>query len=85
MTISLSYFNSHVGFLGRQELNTRGRKMLEFIEKWNLVLLNGDQDCDGEITRIRGEQKSTIDFMMVSQTTYQTFNSMNIDEKKGNL
>ena len=36
-------FNGHVGFLGNQELNYNGTKMLEFMEKWNLIFMNCDK------------------------------------------
>ena len=52
------------------------------MEKWNLILLNGDERCTGEFTRIEGKQKSAIDFILVNQAIYGSFKNMHIDEEK---
>ena len=80
--IVLGDFNGHLGFIGMQEQNWKGRMLLDFIERWNLVLLNGDEACTGEITRIQGDQRSAIDFKIVNQALYKFFQSMSIDENK---
>ena len=45
----LGDFNGHLGFIGEQELNENGRYVLEIMEGYNLVLLNGDLNCDGRM------------------------------------
>ena len=80
--IILGDFNSHVGFLGPQKLEEKGRLLLNLIEKWNLIMLNGDQRCLGEITRVQGRQRSAIDYILVNQNLYNKFVDMEIDEDK---
>ena len=52
------------------------------MDKYNLILLNGDQKCEGEITRKQGEQKSAIDFVLVNQAGYKYFRKMEIEENR---
>ena len=35
--IVMGDFNGHVGFLGSQDKNHNGVKLLEFVERWNLI------------------------------------------------
>ena len=79
--IILGDFNGHVGFLGPQRLDEKGHSLLNLVEKWNLVMLNGDQRCLGEITRVQGKQRSTID-VLVNQCAYNIFTKMEVDEDK---
>ena len=80
--ILLGDFNGHVGFLGPQEVNMNGEKVLHWITDKNLILLNGDPRCSGEITWENRGFKSSIDFILVNQTMYSKFNHMKIDEEK---
>ena len=80
--ILLGDFNGHIGFLGPQTLNHNGEKLLNLAEKWNLIILNGDSNCKGEITRRQGEIESTIDFILVNQAMYMFFETMTVDESK---
>ncbi|MEM8895449.1 MAG: hypothetical protein AAGC88_12780, partial [Bacteroidota bacterium] len=48
----------------------------------NLVLLNGDDMCDGMITRDEKNEKSAIDFILVNRLFYEKFKRMMIDEQK---
>ena len=74
-------FNAHVGFLGRQELDSKGRRFLEFVEKNDLSILNCDGRCEGEYTRIQGENKSLINFMLVNEEMSRKMESMIVDEE----
>ena len=78
----LGDFNGHIGFIGPQNLNYNGNNVLNLIEKWNLILLNGDEKCEGVITRRQRIIGSAIDFILVNQEMYNFFESMNIDEDK---
>lgn len=73
-------FNGHVGFKGGQKLNDNGRIILEWMEKFKLTMLNDDMKCEGEITWSRNEQKSVIDFALVTDKLYDKFRKMRIDE-----
>ena len=39
--------NGHVGFLGTKAINENGKMVIDWIEKENLILLNGDMNCEG--------------------------------------
>ncbi|KAK3889166.1 hypothetical protein Pcinc_006740 [Petrolisthes cinctipes] len=79
--VLLGNFNGHFGFIGRQEVNQNGNRVLSWAEKYYLTILNGDLRCKGETTWSRGEQSSAIDFILVNQTVYEKFCGMEIDEE----
>ncbi|KAK7065886.1 hypothetical protein SK128_009160 [Halocaridina rubra] len=80
--ILLGDFNGHLGYLGPQKINKNGRNVIHFIEKWNMSLLNGDLNCEGEITRRQENTESTINFVLVNQVLHKSFEYMSIDENK---
>ena len=47
--IEMGDFNGHVRFLGNQDKNHNGVKLLEFVERWNLIIMNCDAKCRGTI------------------------------------
>ena len=78
----LGNFNAHLGFLGPQKLNREGKLVLSMILKLNLVILNCDLLCKGEITWSSRGQKSSIDFILASTNMQQKLTCMKIDESK---
>lgn len=48
-------FNGRVGFKGEQRVNKNGEMILEWMEKYRLIMLNEDEKCIGEITWSRNE------------------------------
>ena len=78
----LGDFNGHLGFLGPQQCDENGKMVLSWTDEWNFVLLNADPNCFGETTWSRGQQISTIDFMLVNQKLNERFLLMIIDEDK---
>lgn len=81
-TILLGDFNGHLGFIGEQRLDRTGKLVLDIMENHNLILLNGDDKCEGQTTWSRNHQKSAIDFAFVNQQLYMTYKQMTIDENK---
>ena len=82
--ILLGDFNGRLGFLVPQSSDYNGNNVLNIIEKWNMILLNGNSKCEGEITRRQANVESTIDFVPVNQAMYKFFfEKMYIDEGKG--
>ena len=75
-------FNGHVGFLGEQERNRNGEMMLRFMEKWNLIMLNVDEKCEGVYTRVQGNERSVIDYFLASEGMSSLLDNMKIDEEK---
>ena len=52
------------------------------MEASNLILLNGDDRCEGQITRSIREERSSIDFVLVNRSGYNKFRKMEVDEEK---
>ena len=80
--VLLGDFNAHLGFLGQQHINWNGKMVLDIMEKGNLVLLNGVEECSGEITRSQRGEESAIDFVLFNQNMFQKFCAIEIDEGK---
>ena len=80
--IVLGDFNGHIGYIGKQKKDINGKYVDSLVENFNLVLLNGDDRCKGEVTREENGIQSTIDFMLTDKRLYKDFVSLEIDEKK---
>ena len=52
--IILGDFNAHLERLDGRKTDENGRMVLEWIDSWDLILLNGDEKCKGTYTWIRG-------------------------------
>ena len=63
-----------------------GELLLGVIKRNNLIVCNGTELCNGLLTRTRatvnGEEKSVIDFMIVSEELFAYMIEMKIDEEK---
>ena len=82
--IVLGDMNAHVGFLGPQPINKEGERFIEFLSNNNLILLNQDENCNGEITYHNEalNHKSVVDFIAVNANLYKEFREMEIDEQR---
>ena len=80
--IIMGDFNGHTGFLGPHTINKNGEAMLDFIDKNNLILLNGHAECLGEITWQQNEKISTIDYIITNKDMHRRFVAMHIDEDR---
>ena len=69
-----------MGFLGNQDKNHNVVKLLEFVERWNLIIMNCDAKCRGTYLRIERDNKSVIDYILVNEAMYKHYDSMEIDE-----
>ena len=56
--------------------------ILEWLEKYKFTLLNDDAKCEGEITWARDNQKSIIDYALVTDKFYDKYSKMKIDEEQ---
>ena len=77
-------FNAHLGYIGNQPLNRNERNVLKLINKYDLILLNDDPICIGEVTREQGNNKSVIDFILVNSLLYNKVINMKIDDDNSN-
>ena len=80
--IIMGDFNGHVGFIGHQKADAEGEMVLRWVNDYGLILLNGDERCNGTYTWEARGQKSAIDFIIVNRAMYRYFSSMNIDENR---
>ena len=80
--ILLGDFNGHLGYIGYQIENRTGKIINKLIENNDLILLNIDPKCDGKYTWQRNNEKSVIDLILVNRKMYNSFQTMEIDEKK---
>ena len=80
--IVLGDFNGHVGFLGQQKVDRNGEMIIDWMNDFNLILLNGDDRCIGLYTWNRQNLKSAIDFVLMNENAYKSFKKMKIDEEK---
>ena len=82
LVIVMGDFNAHVGFLGRQDINQNGRMMLDFMDRWNFIMLNADDRCEGVVTRKQRGEESVLDYILISRMVYARFRCMVVDENK---
>ena len=54
--------------------------LLEFAERWGLLILNCDSRCRGVYTKSVRNERSVINYIMVNECTYRYFRLMEIDE-----
>ena len=62
--------------------NCNGKRLLTFRDDSNLNILNCSELCSGKITWCRGDQKSTIDYMMCSNNLMNRVNEIIVDEER---
>lgn len=63
-------------FKGTQELDDNVKIILEWMEVYNLIMLNNDFECSGEVMWRRNNQESTVDYMLITQQLYKEYESM---------
>ena len=80
--IILGDFNAHLERLDGRKTDENGRMVLEWIDSWDLILLNGDEKCKGTYTWIRGNSKTAIDMVMVSKRMFEVCQEIIIDDDK---
>ena len=78
-------FNCKVGkaITGNTDEITKGGKLLiELVKNQNLKLLNASKKCRGLWTRVEGEKKSVLDYMIVDAENEELVKEMWVDEEK---
>lgn len=61
-----------------------GSMVLDMCEEQQLVIVNREHKCDGQITWQSGNRQSCIDYGLVSEHTYERLNQMMRDEEGEN-
>ena len=78
-------FNAKVGKIianNRDDETKSGKMLKEFIEKHELKIMNASSLCEGIWTRVVGENKSVIDYVIVAQEEEKLVKAMCIDEER---
>ena len=52
----------------------------EWINEYDLMLMNGDEKCEGTFTREQGDNRTAIDMVMMNRALYDKCKGMKIDE-----
>ena len=59
-----------------------GKKLLNMVEKDDLVILNGSDKCEGLWTRDENGKKSILDYMIIEKDDEEFCRSLHVDESK---
>ena len=59
-----------------------GKLLSDILERHNLSVVNGTDKCNGLITRQRKDEKSVIDFVIVSKDIFDNIDRLLIDEER---
>lgn len=71
--------NAHIEDLdGYTDRN--GKLVLDMCEDHNLIVVNRETKCEGQITWERGDKQSSIDYSLLSEGVYERLTVMEIDE-----
>ena len=71
-------FNCKIG----KQVTKSGKVLNETVKVSEMKILNKNEKCKGKWTRIQGEQKSTLDYVMVDKKDEKHLKKMIIDEEK---
>ena len=85
IVVLMGDFNCKVGktIPSNTDKVTKGGKILKkMLEKYNLCLVNSESICKGTWTRIEGEEKSILDYVITRKEDCGLFHDMLIDEEK---
>ena len=67
----------------KETVSKRGTQLKRIIEKYNLNIINANENkCKEKWTREQEEKESVIDYVITSRAYMETIKSMEIDEQK---
>ena len=75
-------FNGHLEDLDGRKDDKNGKMVKEWINEYDLMLMNGDEKCEGTFTREQGDNRTAIDMVMMNRALYDKCKGMKIDEEK---
>ena len=81
--ILMGDFNCKIG-RGKKdgEISKGGKILLNMTKKYGLHVVNTNEKCEGKWTRIEGDQKSTLDYIIIREEDKNYVKKMIIDEEK---
>ena len=83
--VMMGDFNCKIGEIipgNTSEVTKGGRILLKMINKYNLCVLNGEKICSGKWSRIEGQERSILDYVITKNEDKDIFTNMQIDEEK---
>ena len=78
-------FNAKVGDAiqgNKEEITKSGKNFLKMILEQDLMMLNKSTQCQGKWTRLSGEEKSILDYILIFKEDEQYVDFIEIDEAK---
>ena len=79
-------FNAKIGEAvegNKTQVTKGGRQLLKLANKENMIILNTVKEkCKGVWTRVQGDEKSIIDYVLTDASSANTVKEMKIDEEK---
>ena len=79
-------FNAKIGEAvegSKTQVTKGGRQLLKLANEENMIILNTVKEkCKGVWTRVQGEEKSIIDYVLTDASSANTVKKMKIDEEK---
>ena len=78
-------FNGKIGtdiHENREEVTKSGKMLKQLVLEQGLAILNTNKKCKGKWTRIEGQTKSILDYVIVNERDEQSLIEMVIDENK---
>ena len=78
-------YNAKIGEAvgNKTQVTKGGRQLLKLANKENMIILNTVKEkCKGVWTRVQGEGKSIIDYVLTDASSANTVKEMKIDEEK---
>lgn len=65
--------NAHTTMIVKDKINKNGEKLIKWLNKYNLILLNNDIECNGRYTWEARNCKSVIDYALINKELYNYF------------
>jgi hypothetical protein len=80
-------FNARIGKMGgengEEKVNWSGRVMMSLVEECGLEVCNGRSDCEGRWTRVQGERRSVIDYVLGEWRCRESNSRVRVEEGSG--
>ena len=65
-----------------QEVTSGGKMLLKLMNKYKMKFVNADRSCEGTWTRIEGQERSILDYVIMFEEDTELLINMKIDEEK---
>ena len=66
----------------KDEITKGGKLLLKLMKKYKMKMINAEECCEGLWTRIEGDQKSILDYVLVFEEDVRLVRKMEIDDSR---